>query len=409
MRGLLRALFAFAVPIALLGAAFALVLNVDALPPSLSGLRTYGPYIVFALAAALAAAFNRGRAVMALVVLILAYAVQQAWLQQELAAPQARAIYGALAVLVPLNLALLSLLPERGLANLHSALRLAALGLQALAVLWLASAGGAGAVDWIYQRFVDPPPFTVGRMPQLAIASVGLALLVTMISALVTRSATNVGLAGAVVAFTVAAHVPGASVTFAAFISAAQLMVAFAVLQDTFRMAFRDELTGIPSRRALNERLAGLGSRYVIAMLDVDHFKKFNDTYGHDLGDQVLKMVAAHIADVSGGGKSYRYGGEEFTVVFPGKTIAQAVPHLEALRREIESYSLALRESDRPAKGKGRKRQKGGWRGKRAVSVTVSIGVAERNERLATPQQVIEAADRALYRAKEKGRNQLSR
>jgi len=168
-------------------------------------------------------------------------------------------------------------------------------------------------------------------------------------------------------------------------------------------------LTGIPSRRALNERMAGLGNRYTMAMIDVDHFKKFNDTYGHDLGDQVLKMVAAHIDEVSGGGKAYRYGGEEFTVLFPGKEIAQAIPHLEALRKEIESYRLALRATDRPKKVKGSKREKGSWRGKNAVSVTVSIGVAERNERLATPQAVIDAADRALYRAKEKGRNQLSR
>jgi len=203
--------------------------------------------------------------------------------------------------------------------------------------------------------------------------------------------------------------VPAAPITFALFILSAELMVTIAVLQDTFRMAFRDELTGIPSRRALNERLAGLGNRYTIAMIDVDHFKKFNDTYGHDLGDQVLKMVGAHINAVSGGGKAFRYGGEEFTVLFPGKDIPESIPHLESLRREIESYRLALRATDRPKKTKGGKRQKGGWRDKDAVSVTVSIGVAERNERLANPQAVIDAADRALYRAKDKGRNQLSR
>ena len=149
-------------------------------------------------------------------------------------------------------------------------------------------------------------------------------------------------------------------------------------------MAFRDELTGIPSRRALNERLAGLGRTYTVAMVDVDHFKNFNDTYGHDLGDQVLKMVAAHIAGVGGGGKAYRYGGEEFTILFPGKETDEALPHLEALREEIESYRLALRATGRPRKAKGSKRQRGGWRGKNAVSVTVSIGVAERNDRLAT-------------------------
>ncbi len=409
MSGLIRAFALFAVPIALLAAAFALVFYGDALPPSLAGLKTYGPYIVFAIGAVLAASFNRGRAVLALTVLIAAYSVQQTWLQQALNVPQARAIYAALVILVPLNLALLALLPERGLFNRHGLLRLAAIGIQAAFIIWVVGAGVTGIVDWAYERFLEPQPFTVGHMPQAGIASVGLALAVTMAASLVTRSATSAAVAGAIVAFTVAAHVPSAPVTFSIFTTAAELMVTIAVLQDTFRMAFRDELTGIPSRRALNERMAGLGNRYTMAMIDVDHFKKFNDTYGHDLGDQVLKMVAARIAEVSGGGKAYRYGGEEFTVLFPGKEIAQAIPHLEALRKEIESYRLALRASDRPKKSKGGKREKGGWRGKSAVSVTVSIGVAERNERLDTPQAVIDAADRALYRAKEKGRNQLSR
>ena len=230
-----------------------------------------------------------------------------------------------------------------------------------------------------------------------------------MAGALVTRSATHAGLAGAIVAFAVAAHVPNASLTFSIFTTMAELMVTVAVLQDTFRMAFRDELTGLPSRRSLNERLAGLGKRYTIAMLDVDHFKKFNDTYGHELGDQVLKMVAAQIGGVGGGGKAFRYGGEEFTVLFPGKDAGEALPYLEQLRGEIESYRIALRGLDRPKKSKGDKRQRGSYRGREAVSVTISIGVAERSDRLTTPQAVIEAADRALYRAKEKGRNRVSR
>lgn len=406
---MIRAFALFAVPIALLAAAFALVHYISALPPSLAGLKVYGPYLVFAVGTVLAVAFNRGRAALALVVLLAAYAAQQAWLQQPLDAPQTRAIYAVLVSLVPLNLAVLALLPERGLFNHHGLLRLTGIGIQFALAGWIIAAGAADVAGWAYQHFIDPPPFTLGSLPQVAIATTGLALLVTIAVGLVTRSAIGAGLAGAIVAFTVAACTPRASVTFSIFSSAAELMVTIAVLQDTFRMAFRDELTGIPSRRALNEQLVALGKHYTIAMIDVDHFKKFNDTYGHELGDQVLKMVAAHIGDVSGGGKAFRYGGEEFTIVFPRKSIPQTVPHLEALRKEIESYRLALRASDRPKKGKGEKRQRGGWRGKNAVSVTVSIGVAERNERLDTPQAVIEAADRALYRAKEKGRNQLSR
>jgi diguanylate cyclase (GGDEF)-like protein len=409
MRGLIRASALIAVPVALLAAAFALVFYSSALPPSLAGLKIYGPYILFALGAALAAAFNRGRALLALAVLAGAYCAQQAWLQQEFDAPMARAVYAGLAVFVPLNLALLALLPERGTFNRHGALRIGVIGLQAAVVAWAAAAGQAEVVDWAYQKFLDPAPFSAGRIPQLGLALMGLGVLITMAAAMVTRSATPAALAGAIIAFAVAAHVPSASLTFSVFISMAELMVTVAVLQDTFRMAFRDELTGLPSRRALNERLAALGKRYAIAMLDVDHFKKFNDTYGHDLGDQVLKMVASRIAGVGGGGKAYRYGGEEFTVVFPGKEVDEALPHLEALRAEIESYRLALRGSDRPKKTKGNKRQRGGWRDKDGVSVTISIGVAERNGRLATPQAVVEAADRALYRAKEKGRNRVSR
>jgi diguanylate cyclase (GGDEF)-like protein len=407
MNGLLRATAPFAVPAALLAVAFALVFYNGSLPPSLAGLKVYGPYIAFALGAGLAAAFNRGRAFLALVVLAGTYGAQQAWLLQPLDTPVARAVFGGLTVFVPLNLALLAILPERGAFNRHGGLRLAVVALQAAFVAWAASQ--PAAIDWAYTRLIDPPPFSIGLIPQPGTAVIGLALLVSIAATAVTRSATHAALTGAIIAFAVAIHAPAMSLGFAIFISMAQLMVTLAVLQDTFRMAFRDELTGLPSRRALNERLAGLGKRYVIAMLDVDHFKKFNDTHGHDLGDQVLKMVAAHIGGVGGGGKAYRYGGEEFTVVFPGEDIEDALPHLEDLRAEIEAYRLALRASDRPKKAKGGKRQRGGWRGKDSVSVTISIGVAERGGRLATPQAVIEAADRALYRAKEKGRNRVSR
>jgi diguanylate cyclase (GGDEF)-like protein len=408
MRALLRTLAPFAVAAALLAAAFAFVFYSAALPASLAGLKVYGPYIVFALGATLATGFNRGRAVFALLALVIAYAAQQAWLQQELNAFSSRVTYAGLTVFVPAFLALLAVLPERGTFNRHGVVRLSVIVALAAFTAWVVAAGQIEIADWAYRKFLDPAPLSAGRIPQLGIAVIAVSVLAAMAAALITRSAVAAALAGAIVAFAIAAHVPAASVTFSIFTMAAELMITIAVLQDTFRMAFRDELTGIPSRRALNEQLAALGSRYTIAMVDVDHFKKFNDTFGHDIGDQVLKMVAARIARV-GAGKAFRYGGEEFTVLFPGQDAEDAIPHLETLREEIESYGMALRGTDRPARTKGAKRQRGGWRGKNAVSVTVSIGVAERNERSGTPRAVIQAADRALYRAKEKGRNRLSR
>jgi diguanylate cyclase (GGDEF)-like protein len=141
-------------------------------------------------------------------------------------------------------------------------------------------------------------------------------------------------------------------------------------------------------------------------MLDVDHFKKFNDTYGHDLGDQVLRMVASKLSKVAGGGKAYRYGGEEFCVIYPGKDMKASFPYLSSLRQTVDETRMVIRGKDRP-------KQKPDIMSKRRrpiqeVHVTISIGVAEKCNELYTPEDVIKAADKALYVAKEKGRNRIS-
>jgi diguanylate cyclase (GGDEF)-like protein len=184
-------------------------------------------------------------------------------------------------------------------------------------------------------------------------------------------------------------------------------MIAVAVAHEAYQMAFRDELTGLPGRRALNEHLQRLGRNYVLAMADIDHFKKFNDTHGHDVGDQVLRLVAQQLAKISGGGKAYRYGGEEFTLVFPGKTIEQCLPHLEVVRAAVEGYHLQLRESTKRPHDDQQGRQKRGAKTASSVAVTVSIGVAQRQAEQPAPEDVLKAADKALYDAKNAGRNRV--
>ncbi|MDP9523091.1 GGDEF domain-containing protein [Pseudomonas putida] len=187
--------------------------------------------------------------------------------------------------------------------------------------------------------------------------------------------------------------------------SQVMLMIAAAVAHEAYQMAFRDELTGLPGRRALNERMQRLGRNYVIAMTDVDHFKKFNDTHGHDVGDQVLRLVASRLSKVTGGGRAYRYGGEEFALVFAGKTAAECVPHVEAVREVIANYVMHLRDQNsRPQDDtSGRQRRAGSSGG--TVSVTISIGVAERQIDHRNPEAVLKSADQALYSAKGAGRN----
>ena len=185
------------------------------------------------------------------------------------------------------------------------------------------------------------------------------------------------------------------------------LMLVVAIAQEAYQMAFRDELTGLPGRRALNERLQRLGRNYVIAMADVDRFKAFNDTHGHDVGDQVLRLVASRLRKVGGGGRAYRYGGEEFALVFPGRDLEHCLVHLEAVRQAVEDYPLQLRDKSNRPKDAERGRLRRGASSAASVSVTISIGVAERLITQRSPEEVIKSADQALYSAKSAGRNYI--
>jgi diguanylate cyclase (GGDEF)-like protein len=186
------------------------------------------------------------------------------------------------------------------------------------------------------------------------------------------------------------------------FSSTALLMCLYAVLQESWRMAYLDELTELPARRALREKFQKMGGTYTVAMLDVDHFKKFNDTYGHDTGDAVLRMIATKMNRVTGGGSSYRYGGEEFSIIFNGKDSETAKPHLEELRETIANTPFIINRASR-RKSDNRSRQKK----KKAVKVTVSIGVADSKSDISSPWEVLKLSDKALYRAKAKGRNRV--
>ena len=177
------------------------------------------------------------------------------------------------------------------------------------------------------------------------------------------------------------------------------------VIVDSYFLAYRDDLTGLPSRRALNQLALSLGRKYTVAMLDIDHFKKFNDTFGHDIGDQVLKLVAARIGEVKGGGKAFRYGGEEFTVVFPRKSHNQVLEALETVRQTIADYAVTIRN---PARSNKQDRKDSVRVGTKQVRVTISIGVASRKSKQEF-SEVLKGADQALYRAKNKGRNNVSK
>ena len=175
------------------------------------------------------------------------------------------------------------------------------------------------------------------------------------------------------------------------------------VVVDSYSLAYHDELTGLPSRRSLKKLSLSLGNSYTVAMVDIDHFKNFNDKYGHDIGDQVLKMVASKLTEVKKGGKVFRYGGEEFTIVFPRKSLAHSKHELDRIRKLIANYKMVIRAPKRQTK----EERSNGKSSNKKVSVTISIGVANRTLKQDF-EQTLKVADQALYKAKKSGRNNVS-
>jgi len=218
-------------------------------------------------------------------------------------------------------------------------------------------------------------------------------------------TATESGFFWAILIALVGVWPPASDIARSGCLATAGLTLVLSLVEASYGMAFRDELTGLPGRRALQEALIQLTGIYTVSMVDIDHFKKFNDRYGHDVGDQVLKMVAARLSRVRGGGKAFRYGGEEFTVLFPGKEVAEALEQLDAVRKEIAALDFVIRAPGRPRKRPDKPKPR--RRKSARTRITVSAGAAERNNRNSGPDDVLRAADKALYKAKQQGRNRV--
>ncbi|MDV6316769.1 GGDEF domain-containing protein [Idiomarina sp. HP20-50] len=191
--------------------------------------------------------------------------------------------------------------------------------------------------------------------------------------------------------------------TWAALAAAMGLLLALA--DQMLQLAYIDELTGLPQRRALVGQLQHLRKRSAVCMLDVDHFKKFNDRYGHEVGDQVLRLLG-RILKSHGGFRAYRYGGEEFTLVFSHNDEAKLKSALESVRSEVANYPLKLREPSRPASQSKGKEKRGKKDEGKAVKVTISLG-ATLKAFDDTADSILKRADENLYAAKKAGRNRL--
>jgi diguanylate cyclase (GGDEF)-like protein len=383
---------------------------------------------VFAGGLALAWRFNSSRILFSLLVLLLAHRAVDFFAAGSVYSGPGRMAIALAALLIPLNFIVFASMRERGLIIVGVAPRFGLLFFESVIFAVMCRPENSAS---------DPHHPGVPGIPLWILLSFVAALAIFVWRFFQTHKPIEPGFGWSVAAVFLWLQFAPIGKMSDAYVATAALILVASLIETSYVLAYHDELTGIRGRRAFNESLLSLDQQYAIAIIDIDHFKKFNDTYGHDVGDQVLCMVASRLSHVGGDGQAFRCGGEEFSIVFRNTSAKEAFAHLEELRKVIEKSSFHVRGADRRAERNAEttSNRRAGESDRRRVakkkaslaasskqrelfprptgllpdhlSVTVSIGVAEPSTRYRQPEQVIQAADQALYRAKDKGRNRV--
>ena len=375
-------------------------------------------YTAFGVGVLLSWRFHSSRVASALVVLFLGHRAIEFFAQGRvpLVGPGLTA-FEAVSFLIPLNFVLLAVSRERGVSVTIAAPRLAILFVQSVFVAVICRPAPAAGSHLFHHAFFGRTWSAWTPIPQIA-----LFIFVTVLAYLIVRLVSRPkpvenGFAWALLALFLALNIGGIGLAARAYVAAAAIILVVSIIETSYAMAYHDELTGLPSRRAFNDATLQLQAPYTVAGVDIDHFKSVNDTFGHETGDEVLCMVAANLACVTGGGQPYRVGGEEFTILFPGKSPAEVMEHVELLRQTIEQSPFRLRgHADRRSAPRGPDRRFSGRKKnprtrakvhRGSLQVTVSIGVAEPQNENMKVEEVLKLADQALYAAKRGGRNRV--
>jgi GGDEF domain-containing protein len=402
----------YLLPLATLILAVALLPYAGNLDDSYRTLLAYMPYALAGTAFVLGQQFVQGRLSLAACNILIGYAIIQVYLQSPLEQNQTRAIFTALGLFWPLNIFLIYWLPERKFLSTQGALFALLVGTEIGLTYWLIHYQTDYAQ--ILSQFFSLYPFNVASsehinwiLPAASTLAIALSSVAIAVHIYFKPHRSNIVLLCTLLMMTLTCSWFDQVAISGLFSSLAALALLITLFLNSHDLAFLDELTGLPARRALLNELKHCGRHYSLAMADIDNFKSFNDTYGHDTGDEVLRLVAQQLGKVTGGGKAFRYGGEEFTILFKGKDTDQAKPHLEAVREAIADYPLTIRnKNDRPDNKKTGKSKRNTQARQKQVNITVSFGLSQAKKDQ-QPEEVMKVADQALYKAKENGRNRV--
>lgn len=309
-----------------------------------------------------------------------------------------------ISVFLPVIFIILATAEERGITSRHGLVK----GLVIMVMILFVVIDAGNVHPWFERlkpvEFVFRNNENARGIPVISVFLFFLCLCVLLTRFFILSSNMDMAFTGAALGCFIILHFTDFPDILALFFSAVFLIFVIALFEASYSLAYHDTLTGLLSRRAMEQEFLRIGNKYTLAMVDVDHFKQVNDRFGHQVGDEVLRMVASCLQKYAKGGKVFRYGGEEFVIIFPKKTIHDVLHIMEHIRNAIQRRPFIIRSPDRPGKKPKGKLPPGGTD---MIRVTVSIGIAEKTEKMRnrTDTEIIEMADKAVYQAKANGRN----
>ena len=371
------------------------------------------PYIMLSIVIFLSQPFNQGATgLVALLMVVSFYLVQNYVGIADLTDIQ-RFTFCLLVFALPVNLFVIHFLPEKRLLS-RFGINYILLILFQLIWCWLLLEQITNEnVSWLWSAYLKPIPALSSSPLLLIIISIILTLISAFIVLFRNSNFDHTIFINLLFSTTALIFFDSPQISAICFSLAATLLL-LGIITSSHELAFIDQLTELQGRRALEIEMQHINGLYTIAMLDVDHFKLFNDSYGHRTGDEVLRLVAQIMKQTEGNASVFRYGGEEFVILFKGKNSNQCLPYLNDLRSKIANYDLVIRDHhDRPILDKDVKNYGLDDGEHKTVNITVSIGVADSindktNQHDLDTDDVFKAADKALYRAKNGGRNRVT-
>jgi len=367
----------------------------------------YLPFIFLIIGLILSWVFHNCRAFNLLLLFIVIYLAIDKVLWHPIIKIDSQLAYLLLVSLVPINYLYNLIAKERGILSQYGIKRLIFMAVQLGGIAALLVYPYPPVKETLNIIYFKETIFNQTAITQPLLLALAISGFIYIIRLMQTSDVLLAGILASFISITAALHFVQYPQVATVFIILAELLIIISITISAYSMAYLDELTNLPSRRALTQSISTLGKRYTIAMVDVDHFKKFNDKYGHDVGDQVLKKLANQLRSVRGG-KPFRYGGEEFTLIFPNKNIDEARLFCENLCKTVADDPFLLRSKTRPKTKKESAKQNINTTKMTPITTTISIGLAARSEEFPKATQVIKQADKALYKAKNNGRNQVA-